>query len=255
MKGKPYILDGLRLALNKVRPIGLHSPLYEISSLLMGDDVLTLSASGKRMSTFIAELERYSEVDSLPAIEFPSTADKADAFASVISLLENIIIKQAGIKTNVAIGLKYMIDECTDNILEHSRSEFGYISSSIDKKNGILEVCIADKGITVLGSYRANSDADISSDLEALQAANRGISTKNRPNAENRGYGLMTTKKMAVSGLGGAFAMISGSTIFVYDKNGRKFIDSSNSLHIPGTIITIQVPYSKPDFNYINYIE
>ena len=221
----------------------------------MGGDVPVLSASGKRLGTFIAEMESFSEADYLPIIEFPSNADKADTFASVISLIENIIIKQAGIKNNVATGLKYMIDECTDNILEHSQSEFGYISSAIDKENGVLEVCIADKGITILGSYRANKDADINSDLEALQAANRGISTKNRPNAENRGYGLMTTKKMAVSGLGGAFAMISGSTIFVYDKSGRKFIDSSNSLHIPGTIITIRIPYSNPDFNYINHIE
>ena len=148
-----------------------------------------------------------------------------------------------------------MIEECVDNILEHSRSEFGYISTYYDRTKSALEICIADKGITLLGSYKANNDSDISSDLEAIQAANRGFSTKNRPYAENRGYGLMTTQKMAISGLDGTFAMISGGSVFVCDSRGRRFIDASNQMRVPGTIISIRISCLKPDFNYIKYIE
>lgn len=249
------IIDGFRLALLKARPAGAYSPLYEISSLLLGEDIPSLSFSGKRIGTFVAEMERFASNTYIPIVEFPVGTDKIDFFDAIISSVENIIIRQADLKSNLAAGIKYMIEECSDNILEHSRSEFGYISSSYDSVNNVLNICIADRGISVLGSYKSINDPDITSDLEALQAANRGISTKNRPNAENRGYGLMTTKKMAVMGLHGAFAMISGGTIFIFDSKGRRFIDSSEQMRISGTIISLQISCLNPDFNYINYIE
>ena len=71
-----------------------------------------------------------------------------------------MIIRQAGLESNVAIGLKYMIDECTDNIIEHSKSEYGYISSAIDREANTIDICIADKGITVLGSFQAKNAPD-----------------------------------------------------------------------------------------------
>ena len=59
--------------------------------------------------------------------------------------------------------------------------------------------------------YQTLQNNEIESDLEAIQAANRGISTKNLPNAENRGYGIITSKKMLIDGLGGSFIMMSGN--------------------------------------------
>lgn len=249
------IIDGFRLAIGEDGPPESYSPLYEISCLLLGRETRVLSSSGKRIATFIAEMEQYSSSSFIPVVEFPVGSGMVDLFGSIISSVESTIIRQASIARNVATGIKYMIEECADNILEHSCSEFGYISTRYDRTKNTLDICIADKGITLLGSYRANNDADITSDLEAIQAANRGFSTKNRPDAENRGYGLMTTKKMAISGLDGAFAMISGGSIFICDPRGRRFIDASDQMRIPGTIIAIRLSCSKPDFNYINYIE
>jgi len=42
-------------------------------------------------------------------------------------------------------------------------------------------------------------------EAEALKFANEGYSTKNLPEAENRGFGISSTKSMIVEGLGGAF--------------------------------------------------
>jgi len=249
------ILEGFRLALEKDRAVESVSSLFRISSLILGGNCATLPSYGKRWSAFLAEMESFSASNRTPIVEFRASSDKADLAGSTVSVVENMIIQQASIHSNVASGLKYMIDECADNILEHSHSECGFISSNIEKENGIVEICIADRGITILGSYENNQDPDIKTDLEALQAANRGISTKNRPDAENRGYGLMTTQRMIVSGLGGAFAMISGSTIYVNDHKGRRFIDSASEMRIQGTIVAMRFKFNNADFRYIDYVE
>ena len=249
------ILDGFRLALSGLQPDSKYSPVFEVTSILLGTGIPVLSSEDKRWSTFIAEVEQFASKSYIPVIGFPASLNRTDLFCETIALVEDTIIRQASMENNVAIGLKYMIDECTDNIIEHSKSEYGYISSAIDRGTNTIDICIADKGITVLGSFQAKNDPDIISDLEALQAANRGISTKNRPDAENRGYGLATTKKMIVNGLGGSFAMISGSSVYILDERGGRFLDSSRSVKIAGTIIMMRIPYINKEFKYINYVE
>lgn len=249
------ILEGFRLALESGAVAVYELPLFNISSMLMGKQVSIVPSYGKRWSAFLAQMESFSSGTSTPVIEFPAYGEAADLAGLTVSVVENMIIRQSSMPSNVATGLKYMIDECVENILEHSRSEYGYISSFCNLEKKWVEICIADKGVTVLGSYKAVNDPDIKTDLEALQAANRGISTKNRPNAENRGYGLRTTQQMVVSGLGGSFAMISGGTFFVNDNRGRRFLDSSDAMKIPGTIVVMRLPYINPNFRYINYIE
>lgn len=68
-------------------------------------------------------------------------------------------------------------------------------------------------------------------DKEAIKAANRGISSKNLPDAENRGYGIQTSKRMLVEGLGGQYLMISGGCLY------------------------LKTPVNSSKFNYVNYIE
>ena len=98
-------------------------------------------------------------------------------------------------------------------------------------------------------------DNEIESDLEAIQAANRGISTKNLPNAENRGYGIITSKKMLIDGLGGTFVMMSGNALHLYNSLDRRFVETPENIRWNGTIIALRVPYMNKDFQYINYIE
>ena len=98
-------------------------------------------------------------------------------------------------------------------------------------------------------------DNEIESDLEAIQAANRGISTKNLPNAENRGYGIITSKKMLIDGLGGTFVLMSGNALHLYNSLDRRFVETPENIRWNGTIIALRVPYMNKDFQYINYIE
>ena len=208
-----------------------------------------------RNSEFLAIMEKYSRKNFIPIISFPATKNNDDKKDAILATVETIICRQSGLSPNVAIGVKYMLGEYVDNIIQHANSERGYIFAQSFPQNGYLDICIADSGITLLGSYKTLVDNEIETDLEAIQAANRGISTKILPNAENRGYGIITSKKMLVEGLDGSFIMMSGDALHLYNSESRKFIEMPEGIRWNGTIIALRIPYVNKDFQYINYIE
>lgn len=195
-----------------------------------------------RKSEFLAIIEKYSRKTYIPIVSFPTTRDSDDEKDAILSTVESIIERQLGLTSNIAIGLKYMLGESIDNIIQHANSERGYIFAQSYPGKGYLDICIADSGITLLGSYQTLPDNEIESDLEAIQAANRGISTKNLPNAENRGYGIITSKKMLIDGLGGTFVMMSGNALHLYNSLDRRFVETPENIRWNGTIIALRVP-------------
>lgn len=207
-----------------------------------------------RKSEFLATMEGYSRKTYIPIVSFPARSDN-DQKEAISSVVENIIIRQLSIPGNVATGLKYMIEETLDNITEHSQSDRGFIFAQAYPQKGYLDLCIADRGVTLLGSYQKLADNEIATDLEAIKAANRGISSKNRPEAENRGYGIYTSKQMLVEGLGGQYLMISGSNLYLKVPGFDSFYSLPDGLRWNGTIIAMRIPYNVEKFNYVNYLE
>lgn len=207
-----------------------------------------------RQTEFLAELEKYTSKTYIPIIDF-AAGRNSDAKEVVSSIVENMIIQQLNIQSNVANGLKYMIDETLDNITEHSESDRGYIFAQAYPTKGFLDVCIADRGVSLLGSYEKLPDNEILSDMEAIKAANRGLSSKNLPDAENRGFGIRTSKQMLIHGLGGQYLMISGSSLYLKSCNLDTFYSMPHGLRWNGTIVALRIPYHSSSFNYINYIE
>ena len=207
-----------------------------------------------RQTEFLAELEKYTSKTYIPIIDF-AAGRNSDAKEVVSSIVENMIIQQLNIQSNVANGFKYMIDETLDNITEHSESDRGYIFAQAYPTKGFLDVCIADRGVSLLGSYEKLPDNEILSDMEAIKAANRGLSSKNLPDAENRGFGIRTSKQMLIHGLGGQYLMISGSSLYLKSCNLDTFYSMPHGLRWNGTIVALRIPYYSSSFNYINYIE
>jgi len=207
-----------------------------------------------RQTEFLAALEKYASKTYIPIIDF-AAGRNSDAKEVVSSIAENLIIRQLNIRPNVANGFKYMIDETLDNITEHSESDRGYIFAQAYPTKGFLDVCIADRGINLLGSYMKLPDNEIATDLEAIKAANRGLSSKNLPDAENRGFGIKTSKQMLIQGLGGQYLMISGSSLYIKSRNLDSFYVMPHGLRWNGTIVALRIPYHSATFNYIDYIE
>lgn len=207
-----------------------------------------------RSSEFIAELEGYSKKSYIPLIDFP-TQSSSDAKEGILSAVESLIMRQISLSTNIAEGLKYLIGETIDNITEHSDSERGYIVAQNYPSKKYLDICISDNGVSLLGSYKRLSDNEISSDLEAIQAANRRISSKNRPDAENRGYGIYTSKNMTVNGLKGQYMMCSGNAFYFKTSEHEEFYTIPDKLKWNGTIVAFRISSQMDGFNYVNYIE
>lgn len=207
-----------------------------------------------RRTEFLAMMEKYSTKNYMPIVSFAAGKNTDDKEA-ISSVVESILIRQLDIQPNVAQGLKYMVEETLDNITEHSESARGYILAQSYPMKGYLDVCMADNGVTLLGSYQKLADNEIVDDLEAIKAANRGISSKNLPNAENRGYGIQTSKRMLVEGLGGQYMMISGNCIYVKSQGRDNVYSVPDGLRWNGTVVALRIPVNSSRFNYVNYIE
>lgn len=207
-----------------------------------------------RGSAFLAIMEGYSNKTYIPIVSFPANTD-TDEKETISSIVEDIIIRQLNIEHNVATGIKYMVEETIDNVTEHSETDRGFIFTQAYPNKGYLDLCIADRGITLLGSYRKLTGNEINDDMEAIKAANRGISSKNRPEAENRGFGIYTSKKMLIEGLGGQYLMISGNSMYMKNKVFDNFYSFPGSIRLDGTVVALRIPFQSPNFNYVSYIE
>lgn len=209
-----------------------------------------------RSSEFVAVMERFSRKSYIPIIDFPVTVVDEDVKNSVLTTVENIIIRQLHIEKNVSEGLKYFISELVDNITEHSESKRAFVLAQAYPNKGYLDLCISDNGISLLGSYkRSEKYNEIDSDVEAMKAANMKISAKNLPDAENRGYGIYTSKNALIEGLGGSFLMVSGNAVYVKSKNGYRLVAFPELVRLNGTIVALRIPYQNPNFMMSNYWE
>ncbi|MGI6224397.1 MAG: hypothetical protein ACOYJG_12470 [Prevotella sp.] len=175
------------------------------------------------------------------------------------SIVQAIIRQQSNYSDNINTPLSYLLGELVCNISQHSQSEYGYLYSQFLKREQVIDLCIADDGITIYGSYvRTKRYLDKIGDNEAaaLYLANNGYSTKNRPMSESRGFGLSTTRKLLVEGMKGAFFELSGGAFYRYESNKENYVLLPKSLYWEGTVILLRIPVTVgSDFNFYNYIE
>lgn len=165
-----------------------------------------IKANEMPLSTFNVILSENHGSGRVPVVAFPTGSRDTDIKNAITSAIEDFIISEAGLSSNVAQGLRYIADEIIDNITEHADTLEGYVSATWNE-NAVM-VCIADAGKTIYGSYVDRNFDQIYSDQVALQAAVSGVSTKNLPGAENRGYGISTSADMIVRGLDSTIIML-----------------------------------------------
>lgn len=222
-------------------------------------DICDADSMGK--DGFKSFIDGYKKKRYIPITKFPACNRKDKVRDDIVSAIGNILREQLSIKGNLYTGISYLLSEIIDNITEHSYSDYGYIFAQYYKKNQYIDICIVDEGITLLGSYLNNENIKgIDTDLDAIKNASIGVSTKNRPDAENRGYGIITSRKMLVDGLKGQFFLFSGSAFYRYYHDGEQSHESYIGLPLKikwdGTIVLLRVPYNDNDnFNYIKYLE
>lgn len=157
-----------------------------------------------------------------------------------------------------AQSISYLLDELTCNMQQHSHVEKGYLYAKYNESENLIEIVLADHGISIYGSYvQTQKYLELigNSDAEALGLAKDGYSTKNRPDAENRGYGISSNTKMVTKGLGGEFAIYSGTALFIQTPTDAKLLELPEQLDMKGTVVVVRIPTSIPEnYNFYEYI-
>ncbi len=198
-------------------------------------------------------MKKYKNKTYLPICSIPSGSNNSKIRDQILSLFETILVSQTNIKGQLKIAVSYIINETIDNIVEHANVSNGWIMAQNYPKKGFLDVCIADTGDGILESYKKTKIFNISTDAQAINKAINGLSTKEQGNT--RGYGLKTSRKMLVEGLGGMFLLFSGNSFYIWNTN-IETIFSDIPYKWKGTIVAVRIPHDIPsNFNYTNYLE
>lgn len=199
--------------------------------------------------------ELYKNKSYIPICKFGTSEATID---SVTTGLQRIMQSQQALPTTVRSALSYMMGEIVTNIHDHSKSKHGYMFSQFLKKEKCLHLCIADNGISIYGSFVNSGKFDpklLVSQGEVLNMALSHCSTKNRPEAENRGFGLPTTKNMLANGMNGSFFIMSGNAFHSHDRFGEQTVMMPTNIEWDGTIVLLKIPIEVPrDFNYLKYV-
>ena len=139
-----------------------------------------------------------------------------------------------------------------------NRQYQGFVFCHTYPSDKTLYVIISDTGRSIFASYA--SDERYSSSLtnresSGLLLALSGKSTKDRPENENRGYGISRSRGLIVNGLGGEFYILSGSAFVRYDSNGESIADLPQDYRWNGTLILLKIPTGiTNDFDIYQYI-
>jgi hypothetical protein len=178
-------------------------------------------------------------IDPLNKTYLPIVALPAEEKESTF-VLENIfVLCDNGKNCGGESQFKSFLDELIVNIYEHSEFTSAYVMAQQYSKQGFIEICIVDNGISIPGSLK-KFGAHFENDCEHICCAINGYSTK----GPERGYGLGSTVKWCKNYFRGELLIISGAGAIFVDSDGKQKLYKLEPAHIfEGTYINIRLPF------------
>jgi len=191
----------------------------------------------------------------VPLISFPVTTAPDKDREELIQAMEDLMVRQCGLSGQMLMALKYLISELVGNISYHAGHGTGYLFAQYAPNGRYLDIAIADTGQGLIGSYRNSTRHEMpGSDAEALRFALEGRSTKDQ--AVSRGYGIRTSRRMLVEGLGGSFFFWSGDAMLLNNPTRDSIYELKNGTRFPGCFLALRVPtIADPAFNVMGFVE
>lgn len=152
-----------------------------------------------KLKTWERIMNYYRRRNYLPIINFSTATSKQESVIrdNVLSKLNQLVMNNLNLSSGYYDAILYLLSEITDNIVEHAVVNRGWVIAQYYPNTEYLDICILDTGISILGSYQQNKNEKITDDLQAVQSALEGVSTK----GEGRGAGIRTSKNMIINGL------------------------------------------------------
>ena len=206
--------------------------------------------SNESVDNWSEYLNSFSAKNYLPIIKF--NTDKSNSHTQIrnnlISHIGRMIKQITNIPMNYYMALSYLLSELTDNIVDHSKNEYGWISFQYYPTEGFMDICMADSGIGILGSYQNYAGekdySSIKTHLDAVETMVKGGSTKSN---KERGFGVHTSREMLIDGLKGTFVFLSGNALLI---NYDLFDFKVNST---GTLVLLRIPALNHNTNFSIY--
>lgn len=207
------------------------------------------------------ELQSLKDCASVPICKFTRSFSKIDELQTALLKCVSSNLKSRINGWSFTTAMSYLLSELICNIQEHSHASLGFLSILCPEEDDCVSICIADNGITVHGSYIDSAKHEYArlighDHAEALRYSTKGISTKNRPDNESRGYGISTNLKMVVNGLNGSFSIMSGNAFYRRDIDSEQLINLPFGMNWDGTVVMVNIPLEQTaNFNVYDYIE
>lgn len=180
-----------------------------------------------------------------------------DANATTIEQIGNkmsdLLSRQfSGLSSDTITWIQYPISELIDNVDYHSRCDHGSLLVQNYPNKPYLDLCVADDGISIPGSYE-EFGLEFSDDEDAIKKALiESISTK-PDSGYNRGYGLRTTSNMICDGLHGDVILSSGNATLCRH-GGESPLSILSSFEWPGTVFIARLSAPTEEFDWTQYI-
>lgn len=148
-------------------------------------------------------------------------------------------------------AFKYVQNELSDNIYQHSRFERSFMMGQAYTKKKYLELSFVDDGVSIPGNFEIHG-IEFEEDRRAIGLATEGVSTKN---TDERGTGLGSSLAIYCIGADAEALIVSRNGLY-YQKSDKVTLYSLNSSQsFSGTMVSIRVPMLKNEINISQYLE
>lgn len=214
------------------------------------------SPAEKETEEFVLSLERFRTKTYIPIVLFPTGNNVINSKIRerILSAINSILRLQLNFTEAKHMPISYMIDEMTHNVNDHSDAANGFIFVQYYPASNYLDVCICDHGVGIWQSYLKTDKFKPANEIEAVEFAINGRSTKNIP--ESKGFGLSTSRNMLVNGLNGCFYLMTGNTAYMQTVAYKGIINLPDDFYYQGNFVALRIPtFVPPEFNIYNYLE
>jgi hypothetical protein len=224
----------------------VNQPIVGLCSSYLNKIKFPAGIKPDELTSWESKLKKYRYRTYLPIINFPTDKSgvNTDVRERLFSQINLLIKNKLNLEPDFESAVSYLISEISDNIIEHSGNERGWLTVTYYPNTLYLDICIIDTGKTILGSYQDGGKVDITDDTTAVEKALEGISTK----SEERGTGLRTSRAISMDGLEGDFILYSGHALYY-----RKSI-THLPIRWPGTFVAVRIKSRVPNFSLYNFV-